>query len=67
MERKPGFYWVLCDLAYDWKVAEWDKGWYLPGIEYELNEGEFADIGPRIIPPYTKPKIDKPEEDRVGC
>ena len=46
--REEGYYWVRRKA--DWQVALWAYGsWWLVGINWCLDESNFAEIGCRIV------------------
>lgn len=57
--RERGYYWV--NFRGDWIPASFDHrdpgAWNIIGSDYTFYDGEFYEIGPRIHPPATMPRM----------
>jgi hypothetical protein len=47
MQRPDGFYWVKFEGR--WIVAEWERGWRLPGKPYPFDDNMLQTIGKQIF------------------
>lgn len=52
-KREPGWYWVTWgDDDFTRTIGHWDGyRWLMPGCEEDIDESQFAEIGPRIPSP----------------